>query len=250
MEALRSLTDDVVEQQLSRGVQLSEADKAFLRKVLGHYQTFAALRGDGPESRVIRGEGFHRVGYLRHRLGELHDAEAAYDEAIALRKPLVAEFPDVPQYRRDLALSYTQLANLLSDTGRPGKAEAAYRETLALRKQLVKDYPGVPGYVSSLADIHMNLGILLKNTGRPRGAEEALRECLSLRKQLAADSPKVPDYRQGQAKALGALGLLLGFTGRPKEAERPSARRSRSIGSWLPNSAACRITGMTWAETS
>ena len=46
MEALASLTDDVVEQQLARQVQLTEEDRAVLRKVEKHYEAFAVLSGD------------------------------------------------------------------------------------------------------------------------------------------------------------------------------------------------------------
>src|SRR5260370_24394569 len=93
MGALRSLTDDVVEQQLARRLQLTEEDRAFLRKILKHYEAFAELSGDDAKSRAIRAEGYARVGLVRYGLGELKEAEAAYADALALRKQLAADFP-------------------------------------------------------------------------------------------------------------------------------------------------------------
>ena len=58
MAALRAMTDDIVENQMARGTQLTEENKEFLRKIIRHFEGFAAVTADDAESRAIRAEGY------------------------------------------------------------------------------------------------------------------------------------------------------------------------------------------------
>jgi tetratricopeptide (TPR) repeat protein len=145
---------------------------------------------------------------MRHRLGELQQAEAAYGEALALRKQLAADFPSRPEFRQELARSHNNLGNLLSATGRLKEAEAAYGEALALRKQLAADFPSRPEFRQELARSHNDLGLLLNDTGRLKEAEAAYGEALALQKQLAADFPNQPDLRIDLAGTCVNLAIL------------------------------------------
>jgi serine/threonine-protein kinase len=219
MKALRSLTDDVVEERLARSEQLTDEEKRFLRQVLAHYEELAALHGDGIESRAIRAEGLARVGLVRYHLGELKEAEAAYREALALRKQLAADFPGVANYRQELATSHNHLGILLQATGRLEEAEGAYRQALTLRKQLAADFPSRPDFRRDLARSHNGLGLLLGNTARAQEAEAAYHEALALHKQLTADFPTRPDFRWELATGHNNLGSLLVEMARLPEAE-------------------------------
>src|SRR5688572_21519521 len=86
LAALRDVTDDIVENQMARGAQLTDENKEFLRKLINHYEGFAAVTADDADSRAIRAEGYYRVGRMRYRLGELVEAEATYAPALALQK--------------------------------------------------------------------------------------------------------------------------------------------------------------------
>jgi serine/threonine protein kinase/Flp pilus assembly protein TadD len=219
LDALRDLTDEVLERHMARQAQLTEEDRAFLRKVLGHYEGFAATKGDGPESRAVRAEGYFRVGTLRLRLGEQQEALSAYEHALALRKQLAADFPTVPDYRKHLALSHHNLGYLLRDLGKREEAEAEYRQALALQAQLAADFPTVPDYRQHLARSHQNLGNLLTDLRRGSEAEAEHRQALALKKQLAADFPAVPAYRHELAGSHNDLGQLLSQLGNREEAE-------------------------------
>jgi serine/threonine-protein kinase len=209
MAALRSLTDEVVQEQLARRTQLTEEERAFLHRVLQQYEDFAALQGDDAASRAIRAEGYHRVGWIRLRLGELEGAEAAYRDALALQKQLAADFPTRPDFHQQLAQIHNNLCVLLYETGRPQEAEATYRDALALQKQLATDFPTRPDFRQQLALSHHNLGLLLRDIGRLPEADAALRTALSLYKQLTTDFPQVPDYHNDLTNALMELALLL-----------------------------------------
>jgi serine/threonine protein kinase/Flp pilus assembly protein TadD len=219
LEALRTLTDEVLERQLARQTRLTEADRAFLRKVLEHYEGFAATKGDGPESRTIRAEGYHRVGTLRRRLGEHPEALSAYERAHALRKQLAADFPTVPNHRQALALTHNNLGILLAEGGKGAEAEAEYRQSLALQKQLAVDFPAVPDYRKELAGSHQNLGNLLADLGKRAEAEAEYHQAIVLSRQLVADFPSVPIYRVFLANHHDDLGNLLRNLGKRAEAE-------------------------------
>jgi serine/threonine-protein kinase len=219
MNALRKLTDDVVEQQLARRAQLTDEDRRFLRDIQRQYEEFAALPGEDAEQRAIRAEGHYRVGLVRARLGEGQEAEAAYREALGLYQHLAAEFPSRPKFRHDLAGCHGNLGNLLKDTGRPQEAAAAYADALAIQKQLAAEFPAVPNYRQELARTQGNLGIVLSSTGRPQQAEAAYRAALDIQKALAGDFPAVPSYSHLLAVTHTNQGILLRDTARPQEAE-------------------------------
>src|SRR5262249_45713437 len=124
MAALRAMTDDIVENQKARGTTLTGENKEILRKIIKHFEQFAAIPAEEAESGAIRAEGFARVGRMRYRLGELKEAEGAWADALALYRQLAAGFPTRPEFRRELATSLHNLGILLANTGRLTDAEA------------------------------------------------------------------------------------------------------------------------------
>jgi len=48
--ALRDMTDDDVENQMARGTTLTEENKEFLRKIIKHFEGFAAITADDADS--------------------------------------------------------------------------------------------------------------------------------------------------------------------------------------------------------
>jgi eukaryotic-like serine/threonine-protein kinase len=219
LEALRMMTDEVVENRMARATQLGEEDKEFLRKIIKHFESFATITGDAAESRAIRAVGYFRVGVMRYQLGELKEAESAYIDALALYKQLAADFPTRPEFRQQLAMSSYNLGLLFQNTGRLKEAESSYTDALAIYKPLVAGFPARPEFRQELAMSYNSLGGLFHNTGRPKEAESALTDALAVRKQLAADFPAQPEFRQQLASGHNNLGLLLHNTGRLKEAE-------------------------------
>jgi serine/threonine protein kinase len=219
LAALRAMTAEVVENQMARRTTLTEEDKEFLRKIIKHFEGFAAITADDAESRAIRAEGYHHVGRMRYCLGELKEAEAADRAALALYKQLVVDFPTRPEFRENLALSHYNLAILLRATGRLEQGEAAFGAALALQKQLTTDFPTCPEFRQQLAQTQTNLGVLLSDTGHANEAEAAYEAALALQKQLAADFPTRPEFRYDLAASHHNLGDLFRNVGRPNEAE-------------------------------
>jgi tetratricopeptide (TPR) repeat protein len=110
------------------------------------------------------------------KMGWLKGAEEEFSQSLKIQKQLAADFPSVPDYRFDLAMSHYNLGILLSASRRPTDAEAAYRAAIALSKELVADFPTVLIYRRQLAKSYRGLGALLQPTNRLKEAEEAIRE--------------------------------------------------------------------------
>jgi tetratricopeptide (TPR) repeat protein len=121
----------------------------------------------------------------------------------------VAEHPQVPQYRQELAMTHNNLGLLLQATGRVAEAEKAYRQALQLYERLVAEHPQVPQYRQELAMTHNNLGVLLKATGRADEAEKAHRQALQLRERLVAEHPQVVGYKVDLGRILARSGYSL-----------------------------------------
>jgi serine/threonine protein kinase/Tfp pilus assembly protein PilF len=218
--ALRSMTAEVVEGKFGQGTALTEDDRAFLRGVIAQYDAFAAIKGDDIDSRTMRAEGRCRVAEMSYRLGELKQAEQAYDEALRLLKQLVADLPARPDFRLHLAGSHGSRGLLLYAMGRLQEAEQESDQAVGIQKQLVADFPSQPRFRHELAQYHNNRGTILKDAGRLKEAEQDYDQALGLFKQLAADFPSQADFRRQLARSRMNRGLLLKDTGRPQEAEQ------------------------------
>jgi serine/threonine protein kinase len=197
----------------------AEAD---YRAALALLKPLASGAADAPDRRLYRqalAMISGNLGILLARAHRAREAEAAYGDAIALYKKLVADFPALPEYGLGLASGHLNLGFLLLDTGRPAKAETSFRAAVALLKKLAADPSAVPHYRHSLAKAYLNLGVLLNDPRRARDAEQSDRDALAILKKLAADFPTVPFYRHDLAQASYNYGRLLDRTGRPDEAE-------------------------------
>jgi hypothetical protein len=114
-------------------------------------------------------------------------------EAVRLLRELVADFPQVPDYRLDLCETLAQVGRPGGPGGRPGDAQArewldeAVRESAAL----VHEYPTVPEYTAAHCRYLDAVGIRLLRTGRSGDAERVFREAVALQSAIVRQHPKV-----------------------------------------------------------
>jgi tetratricopeptide (TPR) repeat protein len=150
--------------------------------------------------------------------------EEHYRRGLALRRELAADFPAVPEYRKDLAASHLNLGNVLAELGNrtgPDSAAEHYRQALTVVGGLAAEFPTAPEYRDDLADSHNNLASLLMDLGRrsgPDSAEEHFHKALHIRRQLVAEFPNFPAYSVALAKTYYNLGRLLHAGDRPADA--------------------------------
>src|SRR5262249_30879637 len=155
------------------------------------------------------------------------EAEAVYEEALALLGELVREDPTARAFRHDLLVACNNAGNYYSTRATPpvhgpsavgllagphargllaplaagpapapeldlGRAEALHRQAVALAKELVKDFPSVPDYRNQLANTHVSLGFVL--AGRDlAGAAREWQTAHDLLAELVKDFPKVAE---------------------------------------------------------
>src|SRR5262249_51144046 len=128
---------------------------------------------------------------------------------------LVAEFPEVPSYRQELAHSHLDVASTLRDLR---KREALYRQALDGYMKLVFVFPDVPAYPENLASTQRAMGDLLKDLRK-----RASRQAWAVGAKRAAMFPAVPGYRHLLVDCYGSLGLLLTDGGKRADAEAEAA---------------------------
>jgi hypothetical protein len=203
--AMRTVSEDVVGRKFAQGAVLTVDDRAFLRGVIAQFDAFAAIQGDDADSRAVRAEGRFRVGSMRYQLGELKEAEADYEQAVALRERLAVEFPARPEFRHDLAGSHTSRGLLLKETGRLKEAEAEHVLALALHRQLAADFPSRPDHRNDLAGTCVNLALVHLEQGDLAAARRLLLEGRPHHLAALKANPRHPTYRRNYHNQLSVL---------------------------------------------
>jgi tetratricopeptide (TPR) repeat protein/predicted Ser/Thr protein kinase len=217
-EALTTLTDDVLEELLGKQAVLGKKEKAFLRKVKGLYEGFAAEQGETEEARAVAAEGHFRMANLHELLSETSEALRESSVAVRLYEKLSGDFPDVADYRRNLAKSCHIFGVRMVNQGKLAEGETACRQGVALQEKLTADFPAVARYRRDLANGLRILGFALQTLGNNADAEAVYRRSIALLEKLSADFPHEISYRSAQAASLSNLGFLLSST-KPAEAE-------------------------------
>jgi serine/threonine protein kinase/tetratricopeptide (TPR) repeat protein len=218
--ALDAMTSDVIEEWLARQPQLSPDHKRFLETALRWYEEFAADTGQQAESRAAAAQAYSRVGFLRHRLGQLPEAETAWRRGQEIHAGLVAEFPSNPHFRQGLGNGHLNLGIYYGNRRQAAEAESALRQALSIFSGLAAETPDEPASRKGRSTSLYYLARSLRNQGRFPEAEEACTEALAVAKQLSADFPAVPAYREEVGLLYLLLGGLYDDPGRPRDAAR------------------------------
>ena len=165
--------------------------------------------GPPPEGMPPPPAGAHRPPGPDHRppggphprRGRSGEGDDPWSKAVGLLTALNAAEPDVPDYRRLLALCYRDMPppiSLASDD-HPSPLDAVTRAIEILR-QLVSDFPKVPEYRYDLSETYaMSAVPELCPRPDPHGiGEQRLRTALEISEQLVAERPNIPAYAVSQ----------------------------------------------------
>jgi serine/threonine protein kinase/tetratricopeptide (TPR) repeat protein len=215
--ALDAMSSQVFADWLAMQPVLAPEHREFLEQAVLAYEEFAADTGRDEESRAGAAAAFGRVGFIREALGQLRDAEAAWDRSRALYTALAGEFPRNPEHRQELARALQSLGVLYYHTGRPREAETVLREGRDLYRRLADETPGGESR-RGLARTLKALGAVIRSRGG-HDAEAVYQEALAVHRKLVADFPHDPEVRYALVQTLTDFGNLCEETGRPREAE-------------------------------
>jgi serine/threonine protein kinase/tetratricopeptide (TPR) repeat protein len=147
-------------------------------------------------------------------------AQAEYQEAVAIQEPLADSHPDVTAYQYALAKTYAASGMAHTKSGRWDRAGARYRQALDLLDRLVGAHPGVPDYEALLAATWMRLGEVYNTAGEHKKAEEALMKAAGAFERLLSDRPDAPPQDLASlARCHAILGRVYRETAQPDKAE-------------------------------
>lgn len=155
----------------------------------------------------------YSLGYASfHTHRRMDQAEAAYREAADLWDQLVREYPQVRDYRYQLARSRGSLGMVRPVTGHGEQAKALYDQALRILEALVGEKHENVSYVKELAVTYGLLGDLARDAKQlPHAADWYGKAALALEKILRQD-PKHPAaplflHNMRRERALTLLGM-------------------------------------------
>ena len=173
---------------------------------------------DAPAGLYVTASLYRQAGDS-HGGSEPQRAALAYQSAVDLFEKLVADSPIVPEYREQLADSYSKLAGWLRIAGKLSAMEQADQNAIAIREKLVSDFPSEPRHRLKLADLYNTAGYRLSGVGKYQESEKKHRQAADLSEKLATEFPDAPIYRWELARSHFSLGICFRWAGRYTEGE-------------------------------
>src|SRR5205823_2841119 len=116
-DAVDDMYTQVAEKWLANQGQMEPVQREFLEKALRFYEQVAQGSGTEPAVRLEAAKAYRRVAAIQHRLGGLQQAETAFQQAIDRLQELADEFPDLPEFRQNLAGTLHDLGELVGNRG-------------------------------------------------------------------------------------------------------------------------------------
>ncbi len=199
-EAAESIFQQVLEQKRAGGEAASKDAAAAARHIgalafLHDTQKALSAYAQAVELDPENADGWNRLGHLRHRVGDLDGAIAAYERVLRLG--------NVAEERGVIAAAYGNIGTVYQTRGDLAKAEEYYLKALAIEKEL--------GRKEGIANAYGNLGIVYRRRGDLAKAEEYHLKSLALNEELGR--------KQGMASNYGNLGNVYQARGDLAKAE-------------------------------
>ena len=106
------------------------------------------------------------MGGVLEAQGKLAEAQAAFEEALAISRRLAEQDPSNAGWQSDLAAAHSRVGGVLEAQGKLTEAQAAYEEALAISRRLAEQDPSNAGWQSGLAAAHNRVGGVLEAQGK------------------------------------------------------------------------------------
>lgn len=124
------------------------------------------------------------------------DARKQFHLACESLRTLIKQYPDVPEYQKELSLALGNLGHALDKAGMSEQAVLMYQESRDIQKQLVEHFPRVAEYQESLATSNMNLATALRHIpGKLADSRVALQLSCDILQKLITQFPTIPRYQ-------------------------------------------------------
>jgi len=139
------------------------------------------------------------------------------DRAETILRQLVAAYPELTEYRYDLAATIRTRVQKDRERGRDRDAETRFREALAITDAVRRDDPSLVSNLGLAGALTADLGTLLGELGRTAEAQPLFARALELLEQARARSSENAQIRRKLVEALAARAEFLGRLGRLRE---------------------------------
>jgi tetratricopeptide (TPR) repeat protein len=141
--------------------------------------------------------------------GKLAEAQAVYDEHLAIFQRLTDEDPSNAGWQRALAVAHSRVGDVLQAQGKLPEAQAAFERDLVISKRLAEQDPNNAGWQWELAVAHNRVGDVLQAQGKLAEAQPLFEKYLSTSRRLAAEYPSNVGYRHDLIVAQSRMGEIL-----------------------------------------
>jgi tetratricopeptide (TPR) repeat protein len=195
----------------------SQSEKSY-QETMAIQRKLAKTYADVPDYQNDLAQTLINVGAL-YTYRDMDLALNAWQEALAIQKPLAAAHPKNAAFLHVLGDIYLNLGYGKSIANRPGLGESDNKQAVATLRAVVQIDPDNPDYQDDLAGALNNLATTYRKTKRVELAQGAFAEAIAIKKKLAELHPQVPGYLSTLAGIQNNLGRLLNETGHTPEAE-------------------------------
>ena len=191
-------------QQLALRKESKEARREFLTAL----KIAQWLSEQAPDFQRDLSVAHNQLGDLERALGNGEKAKQYFEDALAIRKALVAKEPNRADFQRDLSVSYTKLGDLERALGNGEKAKQYFEDALAIRKALAAKEPNRADFQRDLSVSYERLGDLERALGNGEKAKQYFEDALAIAAALAAKEPNRADFQRDLSVSYDRLGDL------------------------------------------
>lgn len=164
--------------------------------------------------------------------GGRQQAADARLEALRMLEKLVADAPNNPDYRYELAETYAMSYPSRRHGEKPEETMEQFRRAVEIGSELVNRYPTVPEYKASLARSHMRIAEALRPANLLGQAESHWSTAADLQRRLVAEFPAVQSYRFFLIRSLQQLSEIQDARHEPAKA-RPNLEEAIALSKQL-----------------
>ena len=122
-------------------------------------------------------------------------AKESLEEAVTLLETLHRTQPRYPDYQKDLAVAYAEMAKVEATSGQLGPAMEHFTQADDLLELLLQQFPGDPQYRKERALVQYSLGVVYKIQQDPASSRAAYRRAIDIQERLIEHYGKSPGQR-------------------------------------------------------
>lgn len=154
------------------------------------------------------GQAYKERGRQSDSAEPIKEAQESLAKAIEIRRELVRDYPDRPEYRQRLAMNLNNLAAMERGLGQSEEALKAAKEGEGLLESLAEKYADVPEYRRDLAKVLLEGAYDRADLADLPGAKEAAERSLSEALKAKSARPEDSDYAETPLRATQGLAQI------------------------------------------